>query len=76
MARFTVQLCSQDAVSRIECDGYDQEGTMLTFFVFGTDCTTIDAWSRRVASYRISDVVSVVREPSEETCTIPVLIAC
>ncbi|MFW2382147.1 MAG: hypothetical protein ACN4GZ_10340 [Acidimicrobiales bacterium] len=76
MASFTVQLSSHDLPIAIECDGYAQEGTMLTFFLFGTDCATIDAWSRRVASYRISDVVSVVRAQSFEVSEVPVLVAC
>ncbi|MBT8239954.1 MAG: hypothetical protein KJN63_01855 [Acidimicrobiia bacterium] len=76
MARFTVQLCSHDLPITIDCDGYAQEGTMLTFFMFGSDSATIDVWSRRIASYRTSDVVSVVRDPSEEIREIPVLVAC
>lgn len=77
MASFTVQFNSSDRPIEICCDGYAQEGTMLTFFVFGTDCDTIDAWSRRVASYRIADVRSVVR--AVETAShdeVPVLVAC
>ncbi len=79
MASFTVQFTDNttNGVS-IECDGYAQEGTMLTFFRFGTDCDTIDSWSRRLASYRIADVASVVRtsEPITATADVPVLVAC
>lgn len=77
MASFTVQFNSSASPTEICCDGYAQEGTMLTFFLFGTDCDTIDSWSRRVASYRIADVRSVVREAEvvlQED--VPVLVAC
>jgi len=77
MASFTVQLTNNDRIV-IDCDGYAQEGTMLTFFRFGTDCDTIDSWSRRLASYRIADVSSVVRsvEASDLEGLVPVLVAC
>jgi hypothetical protein len=76
MASFTVQFCPSETSTTIDCDGYAQEGTMLTFFVFGRDCTTIDAWSRRVASYRISDVASVVRSCERTVPDVSVLVAC
>jgi hypothetical protein len=76
MASFTVHFSSSDTTTTIDCDGYAQEGTMLTFFVFGSACTTIDAWSRRVASYRISDVTSVVRSHEWAAPEVPVLVAC
>ncbi len=77
MTSFTVQFNSSDQATEIQCDGYAQEGTMLTFFVFGADCDTIDSWSRRVASYRIADVRSVVRGfEAESLAEVPVLVAC
>lgn len=77
MASFTVQFSSSAHPTEIHCDGYAQEGTMLTFFLFGADCDTIDSWSRRVASYRIADVRSVVREVEDAPLDeVPVLVAC
>ena len=77
MASFTVQFSSTENATEIQCDGYAQEGTMLTFFLFGSDCDTIDAWSRRVASYRIADVTSVVRcVAADPFAEVPVLVAC
>ncbi len=76
MASFTVQFRSSETTTTIDCDGYAQEGTMLTFFLFGSECTTIDAWSLRVASYRIADVASVVRSCDRVVPEVPVLVAC
>ncbi len=77
MASFTVQFNSTENATEIQCDGYAQEGTMLTFFRFGPDCDTIDSWSRRIASYRIADVTSVVRSVDADAIEeIPVLVAC
>lgn len=76
MASFTVQFSSSENATEIQCDGYAQEGTMLTFFRFGSDCDTIDSWSQRVASYRIADISSVVRCSSADSFQkVPVLVA-
>lgn len=62
MARFTVTLNpARPRTVTVDCDGYAQEGTMTTFFAFGPDRDTIDAWSQRVASYRTKDIASVER---------------
>ncbi len=62
MARFTVTLDPARPRSVVvDCDAYAQEGTMTTFFAFGPDRDTIDAWSQRVASYRTRDIASVER---------------
>ena len=76
MASFSVQLCSHDTPLVIDCDAYAQESTMLTFFRYGSDCTTIDAWSNRVASFRIADVTSVIRSDEVRSDEVPVLVAC
>ncbi len=76
MASFTVQLCSHDTPIVIDCDAYAQESTMLTFFQYGSNCTTIDSWSRRVASFRTADVTSVIRAEDAYRNEVPVLVAC
>lgn len=84
MASFTITFAQGPTTASVTCDGYAQEGPMITFFVFGPDRDTIDPWSRRVASFRTQDVASVVRHdtatqfgrPAESLEAVPVLVAC
>ncbi len=86
MASFTITFAhtSGPSTASVTCDGYVQEGPMLTFFLFGPDRDTIDPWSRRVASFRTQDVASVVRHEESATrrrrpgpaAEVPVLVAC
>jgi hypothetical protein len=56
-----VVLTSGDTVAVVGANAYQPEGPMTTFFATGSARGTIDSWSVRVASYRTTDIVSIVR---------------
>ncbi len=82
MACFTITFAPDTAPTtdpvRVHCDAYAQEGAMLTFFKFGPDRDAIDYWSERVASYRTSEIRSIVslRTVAAAPEPVPVLVAC
>ncbi len=41
--------------------GYQQEGTLTTFFAAGAGREVIDAWSTRLASFRTADIKAIHR---------------
>ena len=61
MSNFTVKLTDSTTAGVANADCYTQEGPMTTFFAFGENRATVDSWSRRVASFRTTDITSVVR---------------
>jgi hypothetical protein len=49
-----------DVVEVIDgADGYVQEGPLTTFFQGRDGRTVLDAWARRLASFRTADIVCV-----------------
>jgi hypothetical protein len=43
----------------VGADAYTQEGPLTTFFEGRGGRTVLDAWTRRLASFRTADIVSV-----------------
>ena len=58
METFTIEL-TKDRTEIVDADAYQQEGPLTTFFAIDSARTTIDSWSRRIASFRTADVVAV-----------------
>lgn len=65
MANFEIRLNDETTDSIDKADSYLQEGTMTTFFQFREGADNIDSWSRRLASYRTSSIVSI-RESKDD----------
>jgi hypothetical protein len=42
-------------------DAYQQEGQMTTFFLTASDREVVDCWSKRLASFRTSEILIVRR---------------
>jgi hypothetical protein len=42
-------------------DAYQQEGQMTTFFRLGDGREVVDCWSRRMASFRTSEILVIRR---------------
>lgn len=47
-----------------DADAYAQEGPLTTFFQGRDGRTVLDAWARRLASFRTADIVAVRWAPS------------
>jgi len=61
MASFTVTLADQTLEQIDHADAYQQEGPLTTFFSLAEGRDVIDSWSRRLASFRTTDVLVVRR---------------
>jgi len=63
MGIFTIAL-SDGTTEQLNCDAYQQEGSLTTFFSVDSGRQVIDSWSIRLASYRTNDIVSIRRNTS------------
>lgn len=63
MGTFTIAL-ADGSIEELNCDAYQQEGSLTTFFSVDSGRQVIDSWSIRLASYRTNDIVSIRRDPS------------
>jgi|HubBroStandDraft_1064217.scaffolds.fasta_scaffold2025139_1 hypothetical protein len=60
-------LLRDDRLELVEgADAYVQEGPLTTFFQGRDGRNVLDAWSRRLASFRTADIVSVRWAPPAE----------
>ena len=59
MAYFEVTLRDRTIEVVDDADAYQQEGPMTTFFRTGEGRSTVDSWSRRVASVRTAEVLLI-----------------
>lgn len=60
MATFHVTLTDQ-TISEIDGDAYQQEGPLTTFFRLEPGRQVIDSWSVRLASFRTVDILAIRR---------------
>lgn len=52
---------TQDTAEVRGADAYAPDGRMTTFYRCRDDRDTIDSWSTRIASFRTSDIVRILR---------------
>lgn len=61
MPVFSVELTNDRIEVVAGVDAYQQEGPLTTFFAAESNRMVIDSWSRRIASFRTADIVTVRR---------------
>ena len=66
MPTFEVTLTDRTVEIIEGADAYQQEGQMTTFFATGSDRSTVDSWSTRIASFKTSELIIVRRMPAAE----------
>lgn len=59
--RFHVTLKDRTVEVVEGADAYQQEGQMTTFFRMGDGREVVDCWSRRMASFRTSEILVIRR---------------
>ena len=64
MPAFAVELANDRIELVTGVDAYQQEGPLTTFFAAESNRMVIDSWSKRVASFRTADIVTVRRSVS------------
>jgi hypothetical protein len=64
MAAYAVELTNERTELVSGVDAYQQEGPLTTFFAAESNRMVIDSWSRRIASFRTVDIVTVRRSAS------------
>jgi len=64
MAAYAVELTNERTELVSGVDAYQQEGPLTTFFAAESNRMVIDSWSRRIASFRTADIVTVRRSAS------------
>jgi hypothetical protein len=61
MWNWNVLTAAGDTIRVEGADAYQPDGPLTTFFCAGSNRTTIDSWSVRIASYRTAAIVALER---------------
>jgi hypothetical protein len=48
-----------NVMDMVDADGYSQEGPLTTFFRGRDGRALLDAWAKRIASYRTADIIRI-----------------
>lgn len=67
MWNWNVLTATGDTIRVEGADAYQPDGPLTTFFCAGSNRTTIDSWSIRIASYRTADIVAIERRGRTKT---------